>query len=425
MYSLKRNAYNPVSLKINQKNGYEFSFIACLILYELFSIIDILVRGIDALQWEVLWFGYDFIADFTNVIGYSSGGDPYNNTIVFGLHEKGYPPLQYVFSDLVSNNTDDMEYYNRIRNYTSMYCDSRIMMLYIICTIITLILLYECLRRFKNGPGYIKTLTAFAIIFSFPIIFTVERGNSILIVLVFILVYLSFYDSKNPVLREISFIALALAAALKMTPAILGVLLIMQKRWKEALRTIIYGVLFFMLPFLFLKGGFANLPLFLRNLSLQLEAYKADTGCTINGFIIRCFGFYSEATSYVCSLFTLIICVIFLVAAFFTNRKVDKLLYLSLIMIILPSHSATYCIVYLIPALISILNESDKRSLDKFFIVGGCLCLCEFGGIIGFILLNYHNGLLIILLCAIVRSIDTITAFVEHKTNGDEIKLSY
>lgn len=37
----------------------------------------------------------DFLADFTNVVGYSAQLSPYTNTIYTGLGEKAYPPLTY------------------------------------------------------------------------------------------------------------------------------------------------------------------------------------------------------------------------------------------------------------------------------------------------------------------------------------------
>lgn len=424
MHTVKQNTYKPTLLQIDQKMKYEFTFIICLFVYELFSIIEILVRGIDAIQWEVLWSGDDFMADFTNVIGYSAERNPYNHTLVYGLHEKVYPPIQYVFSYFLSNNTD-MQHYYKIRNYTSMFGDSKITMLYIIFTVISVVCIYECLRKFKNGAGFIKTLTAFAVVMSYPVVFTIERGNTILLVFAFMMLFVCFYDSKIAFLREISYIALALAAALKMTPAIFGVLLIFQKRWKDALRTVIYGIACFILPFFFLKGGLGNLPYFFRNLSLNLDAYKTAASCTIMGFIIKYLNVYSDQMHTVCTIITMIICIVFIVAAFLTNRTSDKILYTCAITIFLPSHSATYCLLYIIPAFVVVLNESDKRLLDKFLILGACLCSCECGGYIGYFLLNHYNGLMIILLCTIIRAVETLVVAFKNKNSKEAIKLSY
>ncbi len=418
-----------LQMNIDTKKRYEYCFIICVLSYVLFSLLDLLIFGKDAIQWSVLWNGNDFIADFTNVIGYSSERDPYNHTLVYGLGEKAYPPLQYVVSFFLSKTIFNKQHYYDIRNYTSMYTDTKIAMMYLIITIVTIVCMYECIRKFKNGTDSTKALTAIAIIFSFPVVYTVERGNSILAVFVFMLFYLCFYNSNNKFFRELSYISLSLAAAIKLSPAILGLLLIIEKRWKDAARTILYGILFFFLPFLFFKGGFNNIPLFLRNLSLQLEGYKYDAGCTIRGYIIKYLLHHFidrfDILSTICAVITIIICTVMLIAAFITPRNSDRLLYLCLIMIILPSHSAAYCIIYIIPALIAFLNENGKRLLDKYIIFGGCLCLCELGGRIGFYLINMHNGLLIILICSIVKSIETITVTFSRKHSKKAANMIY
>ena len=406
-------------LKNDKKKAYEYFFIICVLSYALFTVLDLLIVGKSALQWSLLWDGEDFIADFTNVIGYSAERDPYNHTLVYGLGEKAYPPLQYVVTYFLSRSIFNKQHYYDIRNYTSMHADTKIAMMYILLTVITVILLYECIRTYKNGSNFVKAFTSIAIVLSFPIIFSLERGNSILAVLVFVLFYICFYKANNKVLRELSFVSLALAAALKLTPALLGVLLLLEKRWKEAIRTIIYGILFFFLPFLFFKGGFNNIPLFLRNLSIQLETYKNEAGCTIKGYILHYASGLStinmDLLSTVCTIVTVIICAFLLVATFLSDRNCERLLYLCLTTIILPSHSGTYCIVYLIPATIAFLNEPNKKQLDILVIIGSCFCLCELGGVIGFSLINFHNGLLIILLYSIMQAVTTIFTHFKYK----------
>ena len=91
-------------LKNDKKKAYEYFFIICVLSYALFTVLDLLIVGKSALQWSLLWDGEDFIADFTNVIGYSAERDPYNHTLVYGLGEKAYPPLQYVVTYFLSRS---------------------------------------------------------------------------------------------------------------------------------------------------------------------------------------------------------------------------------------------------------------------------------------------------------------------------------
>ncbi|MCR5615177.1 MAG: DUF2029 domain-containing protein [Saccharofermentans sp.] len=409
---------------IDQKRKYEYFFIICIGAYVLFTIFDFMIcKG--AVQWETLLNGRDFIADYTNVIGYASNRNPYDSTIANGLQERAYPPLQYVFSYLVSLTVPDMQYYYDIQDFTGMYMNTQVAMLYLLFVVISVIGIFELVRGFKNGSNLVKTLTALALTLSFPVLITIERGNSVLIVIVFVLFYLCFYDHDNRVLREMAFIALALAAGIKLMPAVLGVLLIIEKRWKEVIRTVIYGLASFFLPFLFFEGGFKNVPLFFRNLSLQLEAYKFIPDCTLRGFILTYFPDYAydniDSVKTICTVVTLLICTLMLVASFLTKRKGDRLVYLCMLLIIMPSHSASYNLLYLFPCMIALLNETDKLKLDLFILLGGCLSICTLGGPLGSILVNWHVGLLIIIICAIVKSVEVIVKRLDKKNKDAEL----
>ena len=152
------------------------------------------------------------------------------------------------------------------------------MMLIITAMIITF---FETVRHNKNGSYGIKLLVAIASLLTAPFLFSVERGNSIILVIALMMAFFFGYDSENKVVKELSLIALAVAAALKISPALLGIILIYKKDWKAAVRTIIYGIIMFFGPFLLLKGGFANIPLMIRNIRLNNEYYMSKWGLTL------------------------------------------------------------------------------------------------------------------------------------------------
>ena len=74
------------------------------------------------------------------------------------------------------------------------------------------------------------------------------------------------YDNKNKILREIGLISLAIATSIKIHPVVFGLMLLFDKRWAEAKRCIIYGVLIFFVPFLCF-GGFSEFTVLLSNLT--------------------------------------------------------------------------------------------------------------------------------------------------------------
>jgi hypothetical protein len=67
--------------------------------------------------------------------------------------------------------------------------------------------------------------------------------------LLLILIYLRYYNSNSKKLQYMSFFALAMAAGIKIVPAIFGVLLIREKRYRDACICAIIGVFVFFVPF--------------------------------------------------------------------------------------------------------------------------------------------------------------------------------
>ncbi len=135
------------------------------------------------------------------------------------------------------------------------------------------LLLFLILRKLFSSDK-LGLLPAFICLLSAPSIFAFERGNLIYFTVVLIAFFLLHYRSENCFLKECAFLSLAVAAAWKVFPALFGVLLLSERRWKEAARLVVYGVLFTFLPFLFIKGGFRNIPLLLENVQAHTAFYS-------------------------------------------------------------------------------------------------------------------------------------------------------
>ena len=85
-------------------------------------------------------------------------------------------------------------------------------------------------------------------------LYLLERGNIILISTLFTGIYIFTYDSKSKLAREIGLFSLAFAFSIKLYPAALGWMLLADKRYKEALRCVIYGILLLIIPSFFFGG---------------------------------------------------------------------------------------------------------------------------------------------------------------------------
>ena len=361
---------------MNCKKKYERIFIAAMCLLIACWFVIVLVEGPASSQLNLFFrrFG-DFWADMTNVVGYSSQLDPYNNMMYMGLAEKGYPPLVYCITYLFSRLVDMQPHYDA-DYFLDMYSNTTFLMMYLMYLFAVLVFGYEVIRSLKNGKKATKFGVAFAIMLSGPVLFTVERGNIILLTAFLCAMFVAYYDSKNCILKEAALISLGVAAGLKMTPALLGCLLLLNRQWKDAVRAVLYGMLFFFVPFLFLKGGFANIPLMFRNMGLLMEKYASASGCTIRNLLtvagkvcgIKVPQLFSKALS-------MVVAVVLAAYAFVARTKWEKVLALVLIMVTVPNYSGYYCTLYFIPVIVLFLNEEEHKAKDIVALVAFLLIL--------------------------------------------------
>ena len=300
----------------------------------------------------------DSFMDFFNVVKFSSSGDPYHCTYM-SLSEKVYPPLSYLLLYPFGRILNYPNYLPTEARDTQFGLISVIVPTMLLCSLMAL-LLYEMLR----GGGSVRILTVISLLLSGISLFAVERGNIIYLAVVCLIYFFMAYQSQNPVKRELACIALAVAAALKIYPAIFGVLLLLHKKYAAAIRTVIYGLAAVFLPFLFFKGGFSNISQMMRNMQAYIAVY------TFSG--IKRFGFVAFGTflhlSVGQSAGLLLVGAFLLIMALLTFSNLQKdwkqVMLLTCGLILTPADSAIYCGLYLFIPIVLFLNEQKHPLFD-------------------------------------------------------------
>ncbi len=398
---------------LKNKKFYEVAFVSTVLVSFLIWITRLFIGGAESSQWKLFFDGVtDFLADTLNVIGYSGERDVYNNTYFPGLGGKAYPPLTYFVTYLLSRLVDMQPYYD-YQLFKGLYIEPKLLIILIIGFAISLIVLFETVREVKDGNKLTKLLIALAVVLSQPVLFSIERGNSIIITSCFVLFYLFNYDSENKYLKELALVSLAIATALKMTPVFLGVLLLYNKQWKDALRTVIYGAIFFFVPFLFFKGGFGNVPLLVRNTMLHLKLYESWNGCTLYACLIQYGLPYSDECEMIVSSITNLICILLLCAGFVIKNKRIIALNLLMIIIIMPSHSEYYNVLYLLPAIIMFLNDDDKKILDIIELLAYLSIMMVFYSQHD-MFWNYHLAIMVLVIICIIRTTKEVKGYLKN-----------
>ena len=300
-----------------------------------------------------------------------------------------------------------MQPYYEANKFLEMYQEPLFLLFVIHIIILTYIVGFMLIRNAKSGSRMVKSGTALVLLLSGPMLYTFERGNIILWIPFLCLAFIQFYDSENRILKEIGIICLAIAAGIKMTPAILGIILIVEKRWKEAFRAVIYGVVMFIGPFFLLKGGISNISLMFRNLGILMEKYADAEGCSIRnifGTFEKLFGLQDTSVTIV-SIVTILVSVCLLLCAFFSKKKWEKVMALTLIFMTAPNYAGYYCLIYLIPSITLFLNDETHRISDILILMSGLFIfnpvqsqLIQFG-------FDYHLGVVLSLVVLIYRGI--------------------
>ena len=328
------------------------------------------------------WDTVDTGMDFFNSLAEASTKDPYVQ------YDTLYPPLAnllfYGMSLLVDPILKNVWGINHqtvieMRNtWSDLRTHQTPLMLYVLFFLVTLIGLLYLIEYLARGTGKAK-LFAVSCCFSYGALYGLERGNIILLVLFLTLFYLEFFESENPALREAALIALALAAGIKLYPAIFGLLLLKKEKWWTAARTVCYGILAFVLP-AFAFGGFSGIREFIRCFfmfgSNESALYWSIGMDRILGILFRGLELlgisctHRTALSLLAKLFVLLL---YLTAAMAEKEKWRQCLYLGVLLLLMQT-SYSYTLVFLLPALIFLCAEPNKEKwIPEFLCLMGLL----------------------------------------------------
>lgn len=227
----------------------------------------------------------------------------------------------------------------------------------------------------KKGGFVEKKVISFIILFSMPFLYQFERQNLIIFSLIFLMGFIFLKDSENRYIREIALISLACSACIKVYPAIFGLLLIKEKRYKESIRAIIYGLIIFIVPF-FIFGGLDKISDLIKNiLSTNENFYSLGFGLKVDMInLLRILGYYLGISDDIVirfgEKFVYLLLAISIPALLFLKSKWKTIALLTCIIVSTPNFSWTYTLIYFIIPIILFLdtNESRGRS-DYIFLI--------------------------------------------------------
>lgn len=212
----------------------------------------------------------DWFMDYFNTVYMTVGKSPYT----WGyLPARNYLPIAYLLlypaSFLFEYDVEDVytSYDARYFPYPSII----FLLIMVVWVGLLLYVLYRASRRSESS----RLLLVLSVLFSCIMLLNLDRSNEVILTAALAFIFLLKYDAPSPAQRHLALIALALSATLKIVPAVLGIVLVYKKQWKDLLFLVLYTLAFALLPFFWLEGSFSdNFNALLTNLSLHAEAYK-------------------------------------------------------------------------------------------------------------------------------------------------------
>lgn len=325
---------------------------------------------------------YDLVdtgMDFFNSIVCTGNGEPYK------IFKTLYPPLANLFfyacylcipEQLTSSWNVGFENFTSLRN--GLY-DLRtwqhslvIFLVYVEISLISFYLMIDSLQKKSNK------LFNIALLFSFGMLFALERGNIIVLACIFMMFFVKYYGNSNKYLRELSILALSIAVGLKVYPIVFSVLILKDKKYIDFLKFCIYCLLTFIVPF-YVFNGLADIFTWIETAKYVGTRNEMAIGVNYFGFtqvlkgvlvnqiiqpyISQCIdiNFILNLSRYFCT----IIAILLMLNAYLSKNKWKSLLSAALVIVVSQQHSPIYNTIFIIPAFIEFINENNKFNCNN------------------------------------------------------------
>lgn len=357
----------------------------------------------------------DFFMDFFNSIrDASQGSGVYTDRGVI------YPPMANLiylalsrFTPSTYNNTS---FENR---YTWTSYLAPMMLVVLVTTVCAIVFFFIVYSVNKNGSGFHRFAFAFFAFFSVPVLYLVERGNIIILSLIALMIYAFTYNSESRARREIGLLALAFAFSIKLYPVVFGWFLIADKRYKDAIRCAVYGVLMLLVPSFFFGG-----PACFYQVFMNIFDFSTGSGSTLSVILgyIHMPSVGQTVISVLVWLWVVICGVCFAFSAFLRSDKPWKTWTLGLVTILcIPSLTSIYSWAFFIIPLVMLFNRGGGYTRRDW----ACMIMMTLPFAFLPFRISFHvspNNVLVYIMTAVLSIFCVVDMLIDMKDRRAEIE---
>lgn len=225
-------------------------------IYSIIFIFFILIFSISICLTHGVTFSNAFFGDKSDTFMDYFNSVMYSSDLPYTKYNVIYPALITVFYKIIGSitipfdiNTVGTSIALQMRNSQSA------LMIFGILTLTTIYFILLVLRKyFKKSDDLKVELLCVMLICSYPLVYGVERGNSIIYVFCALLFYVLFYNSENRILRYLSYVCLGIATGIKIYVVFFGLLILRERNYMEFAICYTIVLLLFFIPFIFTDG---------------------------------------------------------------------------------------------------------------------------------------------------------------------------
>lgn len=283
----KLNTVKLTAIKVHAKvqkhisNPVSVVFIAAMFVAFLSSLSLAITTEGESLRSFLFADSTNYFMDFFNSVHYACYDGLYTSYGVI------YPPFVEIFFRIIAHLIPE----GTSMNGTELRSSQVGMIIFMLVFSLNLMILGIIVFKSKKGSPVEKLLFTLLVFFSLPVISLIDRGNIIIAAISAAAIFVRYRNSENPFYREIAYVALAVATAIKLYPAFLIFVLVRDKNWWGFLRTGIYMVILFFIPFFYFGNVTENVKAYINNVLGWSNVFTgeviSDVGVLLSGGVVN------------------------------------------------------------------------------------------------------------------------------------------
>lgn len=312
----------------------------------------------------------DSYMDFFNPLNISLLKNPYSSSNI-GEYSL-YSPLYILLFRFLSYFAKS-DVYEYDKSYYTHFSETTL--IYVFFAAITTAAISIIIYNIKKGNTMTKVWFLFLCLFSAPMIYNYERGNIIILALIFLFLFILNYDSEKAYVRHLSLVSLALAVAIKPYSIIFIVLLLREKRFKDTILEVIYSVLLYIIPAFFVGGlsvigkMISKIPDVINQIQDGGAAYRTDIFAGLDILSMSLGYKVLPNDSIIKYIIWAVLVIVLIVCGFISKSKWKRVLALTLIVIAGPfAELETSLILLFIPLILCLDSEEERKAMDMVHI---------------------------------------------------------